>query len=152
MNISITQEGHKHDFLLFLHNVMVVGGEDKASDAEMENARVELVQKHQASNMMMFGRLGYILLIATAGTSLQVEALPVGGAARLTTIVPRFTVRITITALFCFPASHSDLPANASQGQWLVTHLLWLHQVHHHLSEFCVHHIIIAFSCPIVLL
>ena len=43
MNISITQEGHKHDFLLFLQNVMVVGGEDKASDAVMENARVELV-------------------------------------------------------------------------------------------------------------
>lgn len=81
---------------------MVVGGEDKASDAEMENARVELVQKHQASNMMMFGRPGYILLIATAGTSLQVEALPVGGAPRLTTVVPQFKVRTLIFAYFVF--------------------------------------------------
>ncbi len=94
------QEGHKRDFLLFLQNVMVVGGEDKASDAEMENARLELVEKHQPSNMMMFGRLGYILLIATAGTSVQVEALPVGGAPRLTTVVPRFQVTTLITAYF----------------------------------------------------
>ena len=108
MDISITQEGHKRDFLLFLQNVMVVGGEDKASGAEMENARVELVQKHQASNMMMFGRVGYILLIATAGTWLQVEALPVGGAPRLTTVVPPFKVRTLITAYFVF---------------WQVTHI-----------------------------
>ncbi|KAL0055736.1 hypothetical protein WJX82_003925 [Trebouxia sp. C0006] len=56
----------------------------------MEDARLELLEKHQPSNMMMFGRLGYILLIATAGTTIQVEALAVGGAPRLTTIVPRF--------------------------------------------------------------
>lgn len=134
---------------------MVVGGEDKASDAEMENARVELVQKHQASNMMMFGRLGYILLIAIAGTSLQVEALPVGGAPRLTTVVPQFKVRTLIFAYFVFLASHSYLPANASQGQGLVTHLLWVHQVHHvgppyHLSEFCLNQSIIALSCTAV--
>ncbi|DBB07501.1 TPA: hypothetical protein ACH3X3_008965 [Trebouxia sp. C0006] len=68
----------------------IVGGVHRASDTDMEDARLELLEKHQPSNMMMFGRLGYILLIATAGTTIQVEALAVGGAPRLTTIVPRF--------------------------------------------------------------
>ena len=70
----------------------IVGGVHRASDTDMEDARLELLEKHQPSNMMMFGRPGYILLIATAGTTIQVEALPVGGAPRLTTIVPRFQV------------------------------------------------------------
>ncbi len=77
---------------------MVVGATDKAQNAEMENARLELLQKHQTSNMIMFGRLEYILLIATAGTLLQVEALAVRGPPALTTVVPAFTVRSLIIA------------------------------------------------------
>ena len=59
---------------------MVVGGVHQASQADLGKARLELVEVHQAINAMIFGRLGYLLLIATAGPSLQVEALPVGGA------------------------------------------------------------------------
>ena len=83
----------KRDFLLYLQNVMIVGGEDKASYAELADACRDLLQKHQPCNMMVFGKLGYILLIATAGTRLEVEALPVGGAPMLTTIIAAFQVR-----------------------------------------------------------
>ena len=77
---------------------MVVGATDKAQNAEMENARLELFQKHQTSNTIMFGLLEYILLIATAGTLLQVEAVAVRGPPRLITVVPAFTVSSLITA------------------------------------------------------
>ena len=98
MDNSNTQQGHRPDFLLFLRNMMMVGGVHRASDTDMEDACLELLEKYQPSNTMMFGQHGYILLTATAGTTIQVEALPVGGAPRLTTIVPRFQVTPLITA------------------------------------------------------
>ena len=106
--------------------------------------------RYKASNILCLDALGYILLIATAGTSLQVEALHVGGAPSLTTVVPRIKVKTLITTLFRFLASHSYLPANALQGQGLVTQLLWVHQLHHvgppyHLSEFCLKQSILHF-------
>lgn len=89
---------------------MIVGGEDKASYVEMAVARKELLEKHQPSNMMMFGSLGYILLIATAGTRLEVQALPVAGASMLTTVIADFQVRTPFAARPVL-ASHSHLPA-----------------------------------------
>lgn len=98
VNISSTRKDCKRDFLIYLQNVMIVGGADKASYAELADARGDLLQKHQPSNMMVFGNLGYILLIATAGTRLQVEALPVAGAPMLTTIIAAFQVRTLFAA------------------------------------------------------
>ena len=98
VDISATHKDRKRDFLFYLQNVMIVVGEDKASYADMAVARKELLDKHQPSNMMVFGRLGYILLIATAGTRLEVEALPVGGASILTTIVADFQFQNPIAA------------------------------------------------------
>ena len=48
--------------------------------------------------MMVFGNLGYILLIASAGTRLEVVALPVAGAPMLTTIIAAFQVRTLFAA------------------------------------------------------
>lgn len=98
MNISITCKDCKRDFLLYLQNVMIVGGEDKPLSSELAAARQELLEKHQPSNMMVFGSLGYILLIATAGTRLEVEALPVAGASMLSTVVADFQVRTLFAA------------------------------------------------------
>ena len=64
---------------------MAVGGADKASDTDLEVAWLELVQTHKARNTVMLGRRGYIVFIDTAGASdsVQIKALPVGGAPAL---------------------------------------------------------------------
>lgn len=92
MDVNTVNDNRECDFRLFLDNTMIVGGVDMASDGDMHLACTEMLESYQASNAVLFGRLGYILLVATAGTSIQVEAMPVGGASSLSTIVPCFKV------------------------------------------------------------
>lgn len=72
---------------------MVLGGEDKAVRSLMNIAVAELLEKHKGATAALYGNLGYIILIATAGEAVRVFALELGPEARLLLLIPEFTVR-----------------------------------------------------------
>ena len=74
MDDSITIADKKRDYMQFLDNVLVIGGEDKATRSEMCVAQSELL-KYKGANAALYGDLGYIIMIATAGECVTVYAL-----------------------------------------------------------------------------
>lgn len=72
---SISIDDKRRDFLLWAHEVLVVGGEHKRRGLPLP--RAELVSKHKGVNASLYGELGYILLLASSGPSFQMFALPV---------------------------------------------------------------------------
>ena len=72
---SITGDDNKRDHMVRLDNTQVIGGEDKANRRDIKRAAVELRSEHRGANAALYGRLGYLILIATAGNSCQVSAM-----------------------------------------------------------------------------
>ena len=76
-----------------LQNLQVIGGEDKADRRHIKRAEEELHSKHKGANAALYGSLGYLVLIATAGEACQVFAMGVAKGAALVPLVPEFEVR-----------------------------------------------------------
>ena len=55
------------DYMLHLDNIMLVGGVDKADAHQRHTAVDELMEMHKGIPAALYGDLGYIILIATAG-------------------------------------------------------------------------------------
>ena len=92
MDDSITIADKKRDYMQFLDNVLVIGGEDKSMRSEMHVAQLELLSKHKGANAALYGALGYIIMIATAGECVTVFALNVRHSAQLQPLVGQFEV------------------------------------------------------------
>ena len=75
MDDSITIADKTRDYMQFLDNVLVIGGEDKCMRSELYEAQSELFKKHKGAKAALYGDLGYIIMIATAGECLTVFAL-----------------------------------------------------------------------------
>ena len=86
MDDSITIADKKRDYMQFLDNVLVIGGEDKATRSEMRVAQSELWLKHKGANAALYGDLGYIIMIATAGECVTVFALNLRHSAQTSAI------------------------------------------------------------------
>ena len=76
----------------FLDNVLVIGGEDKPTCSEMHVAQSELLLKHKGANAALYGHLGYIIMIATAGECVRIFALNIRHSAQLQPLVAQFQV------------------------------------------------------------
>lgn len=76
----------------FLDNILVIGGEDKPVRSEMRQAQSELFLKHKGANAALYGDLGYIIMIATAGECITVFALDVRQGSQLQPLVEQFEV------------------------------------------------------------
>ena len=63
--------------MLTVHNVDIIGAEDKPDRNKMDRAERGLQEKHEGSNAALYGRLTYIILIATAGPYMKVFAMPI---------------------------------------------------------------------------
>jgi len=98
---SITIADKKRDYMQFLDNVLVIGGEDKAVRSEMRAAQSELFLKHKGANAALYGDLEYIIMIATAGECVTVFALDVRQGAQLQPLVKLFEVRSIQVLSFC---------------------------------------------------
>lgn len=94
MDMSITLEDKKRDYFILVENVLLVGGEDKAKNADLDKAASELLAKHKGANASLYGDLGYILLIATAGQQCQLFGLCLMPNSELVCLIPRFEVRV----------------------------------------------------------
>lgn len=92
MDDSITIADKKRDYMQFLDNVLVIGGEDKPVRNEMRVAQSELLLKHKGANVALYGDLGYIIMIATAGECVTVFALDLRHSAQLQPLVGQFEV------------------------------------------------------------
>ena len=89
---SITIPDKTCDYMQFLDNVLVIGGEDKPTRSEMRVAQSELLLKHKIANAALYGDLGYIIMIATAGECIAVFALNLCQSAQLQPLVGQFEV------------------------------------------------------------
>lgn len=89
---SITIADKKRDYMQFLDNVLVIGGEDKSVRSEMRVAQSELLAKHKGANAALYGDLGYIIMIATAGECVTIFALDVRQGAKLQPLDEQFEV------------------------------------------------------------
>jgi len=98
---SITIADKKRDYMQFLDNVLVIGGEDKPVRGEMRVAQSELFLKHKGANAALYGDLGYIIMIATEGECVTVFALDVRQGAQLQPLVEQFEVRSSQVLSFC---------------------------------------------------
>ena len=92
MDDSITIADKKRDYMQFLDNVLVIGGEDKPVRNEIHVAQSELFLKHKGANAALYGDLGYIIMIATAGEWIKVFALDVRRSTQLQPLVQQFEV------------------------------------------------------------
>lgn len=90
---SITGDDNKRDHMVRLDNTQVIGGEDKANRRDIKRAAVELRSEHRGANAALYGRLGYLILIATAGNSCQVSAMELVETAEPVTLILEFEVR-----------------------------------------------------------
>lgn len=113
MDDSITIADKKRDYMQFLDNVLVIGGEDKPVRSEMRVAQLELFSKHKGANAALYGDLGYIIMIATAGECVTVFALDVRQGAQLQPLVEQFEVHSVCCLSFDF------LWVSSEQDQWL---------------------------------
>ena len=73
---SITIEDKKRNYMLYLDN-RIISGEDRPMRGEMYVAQSKLLEKHKGANAGLYGDLGYIIMIATAGECAKVFALDV---------------------------------------------------------------------------
>ncbi|KAK9802763.1 hypothetical protein WJX73_010013 [Symbiochloris irregularis] len=78
VDASLTTPGFKRDLLVWIKNGLAAGGEDKPHASQLQEAISECFDKHKPANNFNHGQLEYVLLVATAGTRMQVMALPVG--------------------------------------------------------------------------
>ncbi|DBB08149.1 TPA: hypothetical protein ACH3X3_008337 [Trebouxia sp. C0006] len=106
----------KRDYMLYLDNALVIGGEDRPMRGEMYVAQSKLFEKHKGANAALYGDLGYIIMIATAGECAKVFALDVRQGAHLQLLVEEFEMK-------------------SLSGRRKVLHLFinltrWLHTVH----------------------
>ncbi|KAK9830079.1 hypothetical protein WJX72_009646 [[Myrmecia] bisecta] len=90
---SIMIEDKKRDFMLHLFKKLLVGGEDKASRRDMPTACSELESKHKGANAAVYGGLGYIVLIATAGDMCAVFAKGLAKDTQMVSIIEAFEMR-----------------------------------------------------------
>ncbi len=93
MDDSITVPDKKRDYMQFLDKILVIGDEDKPVQGEMRVAQSELFEKHKGANAALYGDLGYIIMIATAGECAKVFALDVRQGSQLQPLVEQFEVR-----------------------------------------------------------
>ncbi|KAK9812851.1 hypothetical protein WJX72_004697 [[Myrmecia] bisecta] len=93
IDTSITIEDNKRDFMLHLFKVLLVGGEDKAFRSDMPKARSKLETKHKGANAAVYGGLGYIVLIATAGDMCAVNAKRLAKDTQMVPIIEEFEMR-----------------------------------------------------------
>ena len=89
---SIAVEDQKRDYMVLLHNLQVIGGEDEAHRRDIKRAIAELRSKHKRANAALYGSLDYQVLIATAGDACQVFAMGLAEGAALVPLVPEFEV------------------------------------------------------------
>ena len=89
---SITIADKRRDYMQFLDNALVIGGEDKPMHSDMREAQSELLSKHKGANPALYGDLGYIIMIATAGECVRVFALDVRHRAQLQPLLGQFEV------------------------------------------------------------
>ena len=80
--------------MILLNNIQVVGGEEKASCSQMNAAKEELRSKYKGANAVLYGSLGYVLLIATAGTDYQIYAMHVEKGTSLHPVTEKCGVRL----------------------------------------------------------
>ena len=71
---SITIDQQKRDWLVHLDNVLVIAREDKPYRFQMTMAEGEQRDKHKATNAALYGKLGFSLLLASAGDHVKVFA------------------------------------------------------------------------------
>ncbi|BDA48582.1 probable crinkler effector protein 8 [Coccomyxa sp. Obi] len=90
---SISLPDNKRDYMVHLLKRMVIGGEDKVSRNLMPSAVKELRSKHKGANAALYGGLGYLILIATAGDRCAVYAMELGNDALLTPIIDEFEMK-----------------------------------------------------------
>ena len=74
---SITVEDKKRDYMLYLDDRIIISGEDRPMRGGMYVAQSKLLEKHKGANAALYGDLGYIIMIATAGECAKVFALDV---------------------------------------------------------------------------
>ena len=72
---------------------MIIAGEAKASEDQMDEADNDLAKKHLACNRAMYGRLQYIILIGTAGQHLKLNAMSITPDSVLQELFPAMEVR-----------------------------------------------------------
>ncbi len=73
--------------------MLIIAGEDKGNKSEMAEADSDLIKKHVGSNIAMYGRLQYIILIGTAGPDMKVNAMSVTPGSILQEVFPAMEVR-----------------------------------------------------------
>jgi len=83
----------KRDYLCLVDNMLIIAGEDKGNKSEMAEADSDLIKKHVGSNIAMYGRLQYIILIGTAGPDMKVNAMSVTPGSILQEVFPAMEVR-----------------------------------------------------------
>lgn len=95
MDDTITIADKKHGYMQFLDNILVIIGEDKPVRDEMCVAQSELFLKHRGANAALYGELGYVIMIATAGECITVFALDLRQDAQPQPLVRQFEVRLS---------------------------------------------------------
>ncbi|KAK9828950.1 hypothetical protein WJX72_002982 [[Myrmecia] bisecta] len=89
---SINSKKSKRDHLLTIANINIIGAEDKPNVAQFPEAEKDLQEKHAGSNAALYGRLTYIILLATAGPFMKVFAMPNMPNAEMLLIVDKMEV------------------------------------------------------------
>ena len=90
---SITLPKGKRDYICLVDNMLIIAGEDKPNKSQMAEAECDLTKKHVGSNRAMYGRLQYIVLIATAGPDVKLYAMSVIPGSGLQALCPATEVR-----------------------------------------------------------
>ena len=80
------------NYMQFLDTVLVRGGEDKPLCSDMYGAQSDLFQKHTGASAALYGDLGYIIMIATAGECIKVFPLDVCQGTHLQPLVEQVEV------------------------------------------------------------
>ena len=93
LDSSLTTLDKVRDYMLHLDNVMLLGGVDMADDNVVYTAVHELMGKHKGIPAALYGDLGYIILIATAGNEVRVFALELDPGDQMLCLISQFSVR-----------------------------------------------------------
>jgi len=81
------------DYYCLVDNMMIIAGEARPSEDQMDEADDDLAKKHLASDRAMYGRLRYIILIGTAGRHLKLNAMSISPGSVLQEVLPAMEVR-----------------------------------------------------------
>jgi len=87
---STTLSGARPDFLFYVNQFLILRGEEKKSQGDLEIAQAELIQKLTKWNVHRFGSLNYIFGFACAGDALTFHAMSPSG--ELANISPIFSL------------------------------------------------------------